>query len=87
MNAKPNYIVRFIAWVFPNGSDSVYLAIETSAGSLIGIPFLLERSLRETSYPSPNGTRKRKTFSLLSIRVHPSRASQVLEIIETKAFQ
>lgn len=24
MNAKPDYIVRFIAWVFPGGSDSVY---------------------------------------------------------------
>jgi len=24
MNAKPDYIVRFIAWVFPNESDSVY---------------------------------------------------------------
>lgn len=69
------------------GLTEQLLAIETSAGSLIGIPFLLERSLRELSYPSPNGTRKRKTFSLLSIRVHPSRASQVLEIIETKAFQ
>ena len=69
------------------GLTEQLLAIETSAGSLIGIPFLLERSLRELSYPSPNGTRKRKTFSLLSIRVHPSRASQVLQIIETKAFQ
>ena len=69
------------------GLTEQLLAFETSAGSLVGIPFLLERSLRELSYPSPNGTRKRKTFSLLSIRVHPSRASQVLEIIETKAFQ
>ena len=24
MNAKPDYIVRFIAWVFPGESDSVY---------------------------------------------------------------
>lgn len=24
MNAKPDYIVRFIAWVFPDRSDSVY---------------------------------------------------------------
>lgn len=69
------------------GLTEQLLAIETSAGSLIGIPFLLERSLREISYPSPNGTRKRKTFSLLSIRVHPSSASQVLQVIETKAFQ
>jgi hypothetical protein len=69
------------------GLTEQLLAIETSAGSLIGIPFLLERSLKELSYPSPNGTRKRKTFSLLSIRVHPNRASQVLEVIETKAFQ
>jgi len=69
------------------GLTEQLLAIETSAGSLIGIPFLLERGLRELSYPLPDGTRKRKTFSLLSIRVHPSRASQVLEIIETKAFQ
>ncbi|BBG58084.1 hypothetical protein [uncultured phage] len=69
------------------GLTEQLLAIETSAGSLIGIPFLLERGSRELSYPLPDGTRKRKTFSLLSIRVHPSRASQVLEIIETKAFQ
>ena len=69
------------------GLTEQLLAIETSAGSLIGIPFLLERSLRELSYPLPDGKRGRKTFSLLSIRVHPSRASQVLEIIETKAFQ
>ena len=54
---------------------------------MIGIPFLLERGSRELSYPLPDGKRGRKTFSLLSIRVHPSRASQVLEIIETKAFQ
>ena len=69
------------------GLTEQLLAIETSAGSLIGIPFLLERGSRELPYPLPDGTRKRKTFSLLSIRVHPSRASQVLEIIETKAFQ
>lgn len=69
------------------GLTEQLLAVETSAGSLIGIPFLLERGSRELSYPLPDGTRKRKTFSLLSIRVHPSRASQVLEIIETKAFQ
>ena len=69
------------------GLTEQLLAIETSAGSLIGIPFLLERGLRELSYPLPDGKRGRKTFSLLSIRVHPSRASQVLEIIETKAFQ
>ena len=24
MNAKPDYIVRFIVWVFPGESDSVY---------------------------------------------------------------
>lgn len=24
MSTKPDYIVRFIAWVFPDGSDSVY---------------------------------------------------------------
>ena len=69
------------------GLTEQLLAIETSAGSLIGIPFLLERGTRELSYPLPDGKRGRKTFSLLSIRVHPSRASQVLEIIETKAFQ
>ena len=69
------------------GLTEQLLAIETSAGSLIGIPFLLERGSRELSYPLPDGKRGRKTFSLLSIRVHPSRASQVLEIIETKAFQ
>ena len=69
------------------GLTEQLLAIETSAGSLIGIPFLLERGPRELSYPLPDGKRGRKTFSLLSIRVHPSRASQVLEIIETKAFQ
>ena len=69
------------------GLTEQLLAIETSAGSLIGIPFLLERGLRELSYPLPDGKRGRKAFSLLSIRVHPSRASQVLEIIETKAFQ
>ena len=69
------------------GLTEQLLAIETSAGSLIGIPFLLERGLRELSYPLSDGKRGRKTFSLLSIRVHPSRASQVLEIIETKAFQ
>ena len=69
------------------GITEQLLAIETSAGSLIGIPFLLERGSRELSYPLPDGKRGRKTFSLLSIRVHPSRASQVLEIIETKAFQ
>jgi hypothetical protein len=69
------------------GLTEQLLAIETSAGSLIGIPFLLERGSRELSYPLPDGKRGRKTFSLLSIRVHPSRASQVLEVIETKAFQ
>lgn len=69
------------------GLTEQLLAIETSAGSLIGIPFLLERGSRDLSYPLPDGKRGRKTFSLLSIRVHPSRASQVLEIIETKAFQ
>lgn len=69
------------------GLTEQLLAIETSAGSLIGIPFLLERGSRELSYPLPDGKRGRKTFSLLSIRVHPSSASQVLEIIETKAFQ
>ena len=69
------------------GLTEQLLAIETSAGSLIGIPFLLERGSRELSYPLSDGKRGRKTFSLLSIRVHPSRASQVLQIIETKAFQ
>jgi hypothetical protein len=54
---------------------------------LIGIPFLLERGSRELSHPLPDGKRGRKTFSLLSIRVHPNSASQVLQIIETKAFQ
>jgi hypothetical protein len=69
------------------GLTEQLLAIETSAGSLIGIPFLLERGSRELSYPLPDGKRARKTFSLLSIRVHPNSASQVLQIIETKAFQ
>ena len=69
------------------GITEQLLAIETSAGSLIGIPFLLERGSRELSYPLPDGKRGRKTFSLLSIRVHPNSASQVLQIIETKAFQ
>jgi hypothetical protein len=69
------------------GLTEQLLAIETSAGSLIGIPFLLERGSRELSYPLPDGKRGRKTFSLLSIRVHPSSASKVLEVIETKAFQ
>jgi hypothetical protein len=69
------------------GLTEQLLAIETSAGSLIGIPFLLERGSRELSYPLPDGKRGRKTFSLLSIRVHPNSASQVLQIIETKAFQ
>jgi hypothetical protein len=69
------------------GLTEQLLAIETSAGTLIGIPFLLERGSRELSYPLPDGKRGRKTFSLLSIRVHPNSASQVLQIIETKAFQ
>jgi hypothetical protein len=69
------------------GLTEQLLAIETSAGSLIGIPFLLERGSRELSYPQADGKRGRKTFSLLSIRVHPNSASQVLQIIETKAFQ
>jgi hypothetical protein len=69
------------------GLTEQLLAIETSAGTLIGIPFLLERGSRELSYPLPDGKRARKTFSLLSIRVHPNSASQVLQIIETKAFQ
>jgi hypothetical protein len=69
------------------GLTEQLLAIETSAGSLIGIPFLLERGSRELSYPLSDGKRGRKTFSLLSIRVHPNSASQVLQIIETKAFQ
>jgi hypothetical protein len=69
------------------GLTEQLLAIEISAGSLIGIPFLLERGARELSYPLPDGKRGRKTFSLLSIRVHPNSASQVLQIIETKAFQ
>jgi hypothetical protein len=69
------------------GLTEQLLAIETSAGSLIGIPFLLERGARELSYPQADGKRGRKTFSLLSIRVHPNSASQVLQIIETKAFQ
>jgi hypothetical protein len=69
------------------GLTEQLLAIETSAGSLIGIPFLLERGSRELSYPLPDGKRGRKTFSLLSIRVHPNSAEKVLQIIETKAFQ
>jgi hypothetical protein len=69
------------------GLTEQLLAIETSAGSLIGIPFLLERGSRELSYPLSDGKRGRKTFSLLSIRVHPNSASQVLQIIKTKAFQ
>lgn len=69
------------------GLTEQLLAIETSAGSLIGIPFLLERGSRQLSYPQADGKRGRKTFSLLSIRVHPNSASQVLQIIETKAFQ
>ena len=69
------------------GITEQLLAIETSASSLIGIPFLLERGSRELSYPLPDGKRGRKTFNLLSIRVHPNSASQVLQIIETKAFQ
>jgi hypothetical protein len=35
MNTKPDYIVRFIAWVFPDRSDSVYqelLATNVSIG-------------------------------------------------------
>jgi hypothetical protein len=69
------------------GLTEQLLAIETSAGSLIGIPFLLERGSRELPYPLPDGKRGRKTFSLLSIRVHPNSAEKVLQIIETKAFQ
>ena len=44
MNAKPDYIVRFIAWVFPDGSDSVYKELLITDIS-IGITFeLAEKS-------------------------------------------
>jgi hypothetical protein len=69
------------------GLTEQLLAVETAAGSLTGIPFLLERGPRELSYPLPDGKRGRKTFNLLSIRVHPDRAAKVLQVIETRAFQ
>lgn len=68
------------------GLTEQLLAVETSAGSLMGIPFLLERSPRELAYPLPNGKRGRKVYNLLSIRVHPDRAAKVLQVIETRAF-
>ena len=44
MNAKPDYIVRFIAWVFPNESDSVYQELLITDIS-VGITFeLAEKS-------------------------------------------
>jgi hypothetical protein len=69
------------------GLTEQLLAVETAAGTLTGIPFLLERRPRELSYPLPDGKRGRKIFNLLSIRVHPDRASKVMQIIETRAFQ
>lgn len=44
MNAKPDYIVRFIAWVFPGESDSVYQELLITDIS-VGITFeLAEKS-------------------------------------------
>ena len=44
MNAKLDYVVRFIAWVFPDGSDSVYQELLITDIS-IGITFeLAEKS-------------------------------------------
>jgi len=43
MNAKPDYIVRFIAWVFPDGSDSVYQELLVTKISLGITPELAEK--------------------------------------------
>ena len=43
MNAKPDYIVRFIAWVFPDGSDSVYKKLLITDISIGITPELAEK--------------------------------------------
>jgi hypothetical protein len=67
------------------GLSEQLLAIESIAGSLIGVPFLLERTNREISVPMNTG-RARVTKSLLSIRIHPKKAEQILNAAEQKAF-
>lgn len=44
MNAKPYYIVRFIAWVFPGRSDSVYQELLVTQISLWLTPELAKKS-------------------------------------------
>lgn len=44
MNAKPDYIVRFIAWVFPDGSDLAYKELLITDISVGITPELAEKS-------------------------------------------
>lgn len=44
MSTKPDYIVRFIAWVFPDGSDSVYKKLLVTDISVGITPELAEKS-------------------------------------------
>lgn len=60
-------------------------AVQAIYGSLFGIPLLLERSEREISVPTPQG-RMKATKSLLSIRIHPKKAQQLLAAAEQRAF-
>jgi|GEM_PF-6410363 hypothetical protein len=44
MNTKPDYIVRFIAWVFPGGSDLAYKELLITDISVGITPELAEKS-------------------------------------------
>jgi hypothetical protein len=67
------------------------LAIEISAGTLQGIPLLLQRLPREISIPvkdkETQQTKKiRQIKNLLQIQIHPNIAGRVLDAIQSRAF-
>lgn len=76
MNAKPDYIVRFIAWVFPNESDLAYKELLMTDIS-VGITFeLAEKSSKfdDTNMITPElqgKTGKVDDTSYLSVYIAP----------------
>ena len=76
MNAKPDYIVRFVAWVFPNGSDSVYKELLMTDISVGIISELAEKSSKfdDTDMITPElqgKTGKVDGISYLSVCIAP----------------
>jgi hypothetical protein len=61
-------------------------AIESIAGTLTGIPFILKRVAKEISTPAGNGKRARRTKWMLSIEVDPVWAALLFDTMHRQAL-